>query len=65
MADGDKLEKPAMPTSIPAKASRFDVLIEDWFNETMHGPPVSNFTHVYNHVRAAVDDLKRRFAKEN
>lgn len=47
-----------------AQKSR-DQLIEEWFVEHMHGAPVATVTHIFNHVRTAVDDLKRRLAKED
>lgn len=44
--------------SAPARPTR-DEIIEKWFVERIHDSPVSRHTEVYNHVRAAVDDLKK------
>ena len=36
-------------------------LIERWFSEAIHNSPASRDTTIFNHLRAAVDDLKTRF----
>lgn len=46
-------------------ALKHDAIIEKWFEETMHNSAVSRNTEIYNHVRASVDDLKARIAKES
>lgn len=39
--------------------------IEAWFAEHFHGSPHMRDTEAFNHVRRAVDDLKRRLAEEH
>ena len=46
-----------------AAPSPFAAEIERWFVERMHNSPVSRDTEIYNHVRAAVDDLTIRIAR--
>lgn len=36
--------------------------IEAWFSRHIHDSPVSRNTEVYNHVRAAVDALKKELS---
>lgn len=43
--------------------SKLDEALEAWFREKIQNSVVSQSTAVYNHVRAAVDDLKARLAK--
>ena len=60
-------EAEAAPSPFAAEAeaapSPFAAEIERWFVERMHNSPVSRDTEIYNHVRAAVDDLKIRIAR--
>lgn len=43
-------------------APAHDALIERWFSEHFHGSVVAQHTHIYNHVRQGVDELKKRLA---
>lgn len=62
----EELKKPATITDMPtaAEPSRADRVVEDWFLENIHNSPVSRNTEAFNHLRAALDDLKRRLSKE-
>jgi len=51
--------KPAVPAAAP-KVSAAD--IERWFVESFHGSVVAQNTQTFNHVRRAVDELKRRLS---
>lgn len=42
---------------------QLDAVIERWFREKIQNSIASQQTVIYNHVRAAVDDLKTRLAK--
>ncbi|WP_155633920.1 hypothetical protein [Burkholderia cepacia] len=49
----------------PAAAAldaRTDALIESWFRANFHDSIVSRDTETFNHVRAAVDALKKELA---
>jgi hypothetical protein len=48
-----------------AKPHTLATLVEDWFAENFHGSPHMRDTGAFNHVRAAVDDLKRRLTEEH
>lgn len=50
------------PTNV-ATEDRHAALIEKWFIEHFHGSPHMRDTEAFNHVRAAVDDLKRRITE--
>jgi len=53
------------PAPAPApsrKKSAIDREIDRWFQEQIHGSPVSRHTPSYNHLRQAIDDLKVRLA---
>jgi hypothetical protein len=43
-------------------AREIEAAIESWFVETIHNSPVSRATEIFNHVRVAVDVLKKRLA---
>lgn len=45
-----------------ATAREIEAAIESWFVETIHNSPVSRATEIFNHVRVAVDVLKKRLA---
>jgi hypothetical protein len=45
----------------PAPAATDD-LVEKWFVEHFHGSIVATNTQMYNHVRSAVDELKKRLS---
>lgn len=49
-------------TAAPAE-SRHDGMVEEWFREHFHGSVVAQHSHIYNTVRSAVDELKRRLAR--
>ncbi|KVG33867.1 hypothetical protein [Burkholderia diffusa] len=55
---------PPAPKSPPAAAldARTDALIEAWFRASFHDSIVSRDTATFNHVRAAVDALKKELA---
>ncbi|CAJ5437720.1 Uncharacterised protein [Burkholderia pseudomallei] len=46
----------------PALDARTDALIEAWFRANFHDSIVSRDTATFNHVRAAVDALKKQLA---
>ena len=46
-----------------AHAFRLDARIERWFAEHFHGSPHMRDTETFNHVRRAVDDLKRQLGE--
>ncbi|KYZ78995.1 hypothetical protein PTBPS01_03685 [Burkholderia pseudomallei] len=46
----------------PALDARIDALIEAWFRANFHDSIVSRDTATFNHVRAAVDALKKQLA---
>ncbi len=55
------------PTSTaPATTAAPDTaaIIEAWFVASIHNSPVSHDTRIFNHVRAAVDELKALLAPE-
>jgi hypothetical protein len=43
-----------------AQPTATDELVDRWFVEAIHNSVVSQNTEVLNHLRKAVDDLKRR-----
>lgn len=49
---------------LAAKAARVHQIVEAWFLEKVPNSPVSQNTQAFNHVRAAVNDLKARLVKE-
>ena len=53
-------QKPAPAATPAAKVSAAD--IERWFVESFHGSVVAQNTQTFNHVRRAVDELKRRLS---
>ena len=53
------------PAADAATPRRHDAMIERWFAAHFHGAPQMRDTDAFNHVRRAVDDLKRRLAEEN
>lgn len=60
---GTETLAPPAPAETPASPpSKLDELLDAWFNETMHNSPVSRDTAIFNHVRGAVNDLKRRLS---
>lgn len=48
------------PIEAAAPAPSAAARIEAWFVDWFHGAPAMRDTEAYNHVRRAVDDLKRR-----
>ncbi|AOJ62490.1 hypothetical protein WJ32_08485 [Burkholderia ubonensis] len=46
----------------PALDPRIDALIEAWFRANFHDSIVSRDTATFNHVRGAVDALKKELA---
>jgi hypothetical protein len=54
-------EKRARPAAVPIHLS---ALIERWFFERFHNSPVSRDVEAFNHVRAAVDELKALLQRE-
>lgn len=54
---------PATPTPEP-RALRIAGVIDRWFVERIHNSPASRDVNVVNHLRAQVDDLKRRLSEE-
>jgi hypothetical protein len=53
-----------MPDPMPAPAS-LDVLVERWFADHFPNSPVATVSEHFNHVRQAVEELKRRLKEEN
>lgn len=51
-----------VPPAAAALDPRTDALIEAWFRANFHDSIVSRDTATFNHVRAAVDALKKEFA---
>ena len=52
--------------SDPASApERLDVIVERWFADHFPNSPVATVTDHFNHVRQAVEELKRRLKEEN
>lgn len=49
------------PQALPPDTS---ARIDAWFVDLIHNSPVSRDTEVFNHVRRAVDELKRRLTEE-
>jgi hypothetical protein len=47
-----------------AFVAKRNALIDAWVVEHFHGSIVSRDTQIFNHVRAAVEDLKRRLTKQ-
>ena len=55
----------AAPQAAPvATPSKFDAIVDAWFNDRIHGSALAQITPAYNAVFAALDDLKARLAKE-
>jgi succinylarginine dihydrolase len=57
----------ASATATDARAPSPDnlsTLIERWFFERFHNSPVSRDVELFNHVRAAVDELKAILQRE-
>lgn len=56
----------AVATGLGAAPTRspIDAAIEAWFIARIANSVVSRNTEIFNYVRAEVDDLKRRLAKE-
>lgn len=48
-------------TEAPAKSS-VEQVVEDWFRKHFHGLGGSLHEHVYNHVHAAKEELKKLLA---
>jgi hypothetical protein len=44
------------------RAAPLDVLVEQWFFETLHGSAAARSTETWNTVHAAKEELKRRLA---
>lgn len=53
---------PAPAPAAPALDACIDALIEAWFRANFHDSIVSRDTATFNHVRAAVDALKKELA---
>jgi len=53
-----------MPDPTPVPAS-LDALVERWFADHFPNSPVATVTDHFNHVRQAVEELKRRLKEEN
>ena len=49
----------------PSAPGHFDVLVERWFADHFPNSPVATVTDHFNHVRQAVEELKRRLKEEN
>jgi len=59
----DDSPQPAAPKprgEVTFNPELLDQLIEGWYREHIHNSVVSRTTEIVNHVRASVDDLKRR-----
>lgn len=52
----------AAPLTTAALDPHIDALIEAWFRANFHDSIVSRDTATFNHVRAAVDALKKELA---
>lgn len=50
--------------SLPG-SSKFDQVVDSWFNDRINDSEISRYTVAYNALRAALPDLKARLAKEN
>jgi hypothetical protein len=61
----DAAPPPASETA-PQQASHATLLalIEKWFVDHLHNSPASRDTLIFNHVRQAVEELKRRIEQE-
>ena len=49
----------------PRAPSRFDAVVDQWFNTTIQNSEIARITPAYNAVFAALDDLKTRLSQEN
>jgi len=47
-----------------ARLHRLEQRIESWFATHIHNSPASRDTAAFNHIRGAVDALKRHLAEE-
>ena len=47
----------------PSAPGHFDVLVERWFADHFPNSPVATVTDHFNHVRQAVEELKRRLKR--
>ncbi len=66
MIDDEQDSEPAAASEIvAAPGGKHDATIERWFAAAFHGAPAMRDSDAFNHVRRAVDDLKRRLAQEN
>lgn len=54
--------KSAPPAPVAPNASAMNTAIDAWFAAQINNSPASRDTVIYNHIRAAVDDLKTRLA---
>jgi hypothetical protein len=48
------------PQSVSFDPTALDHIIEEWYREQINNSVVSRITECVNHVRASVDDLKKR-----
>lgn len=53
-------EAPTMTSA--RKQTRTDEIIDQWFGDHIPNSPVSRTTEGYNHLRVALEDLKKRLA---
>lgn len=61
MSDDSRPESDPVDEVAPvSEASSTDVIVEAWFATHFHNSIISRDTETFNHVRAAIDDLKLR-----
>jgi hypothetical protein len=57
---------PAATAVVQAEAapSKFDVVVDQWFNDCIQNTEVGRYVGAYNTVFAALGELKQRLSKE-
>jgi hypothetical protein len=66
MSDENSRPAPSAPATDAHALSpqKFYAIIERWFFERFHNSPVSRDVELFNHVRAAVDELEAILQRE-